>query len=127
MTDVCTVRVTDKSALAVGFAEAGADIITIHAEAGPHLHRSLRVLQFPAPFLIGGEITKGLPRGEANLICKGCEARPQQCAEATRRTGDQNAFILRHDLLHLSDRGLDPRNRLCQHVGAGGGRDAKIG
>ena len=26
------------------FAEAGADIITVHAEAGPHLHRSLQVI-----------------------------------------------------------------------------------
>ncbi len=28
-----------------GFAEAGADIITIHAEAGPHLHRSLQAIK----------------------------------------------------------------------------------
>ncbi len=28
-----------------GFAKAGADIITIHAEAGPHLHRSLQVIR----------------------------------------------------------------------------------
>jgi len=27
------------------FAEAGADIITIHAEAGPHLHRSLQLIR----------------------------------------------------------------------------------
>lgn len=27
------------------FAKAGADIITIHAEAGPHLHRSLQLIQ----------------------------------------------------------------------------------
>jgi len=27
------------------FAEAGADIITIHAEAGPHLHRSLQAIR----------------------------------------------------------------------------------
>lgn len=27
------------------FAEAGADIITIHAEAGPHLHRSLQLIK----------------------------------------------------------------------------------
>jgi ribulose-phosphate 3-epimerase len=27
------------------FAEAGSDIITIHAEAGPHLHRSLQVIK----------------------------------------------------------------------------------
>lgn len=27
------------------FAEAGADIITVHAEAGPHLHRSLQVIR----------------------------------------------------------------------------------
>ena len=27
------------------FAEAGADIITIHAEAGPHLHRSLQLVK----------------------------------------------------------------------------------
>ncbi len=26
------------------FAEAGADIITVHAEAGPHLHRTLQVV-----------------------------------------------------------------------------------
>jgi ribulose-phosphate 3-epimerase len=28
-----------------GFAEAGADIITIHPEAGPHLHRSLQLIK----------------------------------------------------------------------------------
>jgi ribulose-phosphate 3-epimerase len=27
------------------FAEAGADIITVHAEAGPHLHRSLQLIR----------------------------------------------------------------------------------
>ena len=27
------------------FADAGADIITVHAEAGPHLHRSLRLVK----------------------------------------------------------------------------------
>ena len=27
------------------FAEAGADIITVHAEAGPHLHRSLQAIR----------------------------------------------------------------------------------
>jgi ribulose-phosphate 3-epimerase len=27
------------------FADAGADIITIHAEAGPHLHRSLQIIK----------------------------------------------------------------------------------
>ncbi|HEY2111659.1 MAG TPA: ribulose-phosphate 3-epimerase, partial [Dongiaceae bacterium] len=27
------------------FADAGADIITIHAEAGPHLHRSLQLVK----------------------------------------------------------------------------------
>ena len=27
------------------FAEAGADIITVHAEAGPHLHRSLQLIK----------------------------------------------------------------------------------
>ena len=29
----------------VAFAEAGADIITVHAEAGPHLHRSLQAIK----------------------------------------------------------------------------------
>ncbi|WP_316013120.1 ribulose-phosphate 3-epimerase [Roseobacter sp. HKCCA0434] len=28
-----------------GFAQAGADIITVHAEAGPHLHRSLQAIR----------------------------------------------------------------------------------
>lgn len=28
-----------------GFAKAGADIITVHAEAGPHLHRSLQIIK----------------------------------------------------------------------------------
>jgi ribulose-phosphate 3-epimerase len=28
-----------------GFAKAGADIITVHAEAGPHLHRSLQAIR----------------------------------------------------------------------------------
>ena len=28
-----------------GFAKAGADIITVHAEAGPHLHRSLQLIK----------------------------------------------------------------------------------
>lgn len=28
-----------------GFAKAGADIITIHPEAGPHLHRSLQIIK----------------------------------------------------------------------------------
>ena len=28
-----------------GFADAGADIITVHAEAGPHLHRSLQQIR----------------------------------------------------------------------------------
>ncbi len=27
------------------FAEAGADIITVHAEAGPHLHRSIQLIK----------------------------------------------------------------------------------
>ena len=27
------------------FAKAGADIITVHAEAGPHLHRSLQAIR----------------------------------------------------------------------------------
>jgi len=27
------------------FAKAGADIITIHVEAGPHLHRSLQAIR----------------------------------------------------------------------------------
>ena len=27
------------------FADAGADIITVHAEAGPHLHRSLQTIR----------------------------------------------------------------------------------
>ena len=32
-------------ALVPRFAEAGADIITVHAEAGPHLHRSLQLIK----------------------------------------------------------------------------------
>lgn len=28
-----------------GFAQAGADIITVHAEAGPHLHRSIQAIK----------------------------------------------------------------------------------
>ncbi len=28
-----------------GFADAGADIITVHAEAGPHLHRTLQLIR----------------------------------------------------------------------------------
>ena len=28
-----------------GFAKAGSDIITVHAEAGPHLHRSLQIVR----------------------------------------------------------------------------------
>ncbi|MET0604874.1 MAG: ribulose-phosphate 3-epimerase [Beijerinckiaceae bacterium] len=31
--------------LLVAFAKAGADIITVHAEAGPHLHRSLQTIR----------------------------------------------------------------------------------
>ena len=32
-------------AMALGFAEAGADIITVHAEAGPHLHRTIQLIK----------------------------------------------------------------------------------
>lgn len=31
------------------FAEAGADIITAHAEAGPHIHRTLQAIRASAP------------------------------------------------------------------------------
>jgi ribulose-phosphate 3-epimerase len=37
--------ISDPDFYAPQFADAGADIITIHAEAGPHLHRSLQLIK----------------------------------------------------------------------------------
>lgn len=37
--------ITPADPFLAAFAEAGADIITVHAEAGPHLHRSLQTIK----------------------------------------------------------------------------------
>jgi ribulose-phosphate 3-epimerase len=41
----CHLMITPVDPYIQAFAKAGADIITIHAEAGPHLHRSLQTIR----------------------------------------------------------------------------------
>jgi ribulose-phosphate 3-epimerase len=41
----CHLMIAPADPYIAGFARAGADIITIHAEAGPHLHRSLQAVR----------------------------------------------------------------------------------
>ena len=41
----CHLMIAPSDPYIAGFAKAGADIITIHAEAGPHLHRSLQAIR----------------------------------------------------------------------------------
>ena len=41
----CHLMITPADPYLEAFAKAGADIITVHAEAGPHLHRSLQAIR----------------------------------------------------------------------------------
>ena len=41
----CHLMISPADPYIAAFAEAGADIITVHAEAGPHLHRSLQTVR----------------------------------------------------------------------------------
>lgn len=41
----CHLMITPADPYLEAFAEAGCDIITVHAEAGPHLHRSLQTIR----------------------------------------------------------------------------------
>jgi ribulose-phosphate 3-epimerase len=41
----CHLMIAPADPYIAAFAEAGADIITVHAEAGPHLHRSLQTVR----------------------------------------------------------------------------------
>ncbi|WP_367717563.1 ribulose-phosphate 3-epimerase [Nitratireductor sp. GISD-1A_MAKvit] len=41
----CHLMITPADPFLAAFAEAGCDIITVHAEAGPHLHRSLQSIR----------------------------------------------------------------------------------
>ena len=41
----CHLMITPADPYVEAFAKAGADIITVHAEAGPHLHRSLQAIR----------------------------------------------------------------------------------
>ncbi|SLN15457.1 ribulose-phosphate 3-epimerase [Oceanibacterium hippocampi] len=41
----CHLMVAPVDPFIAAFAEAGADIITVHAEAGPHLHRTLQLIK----------------------------------------------------------------------------------
>jgi ribulose-phosphate 3-epimerase len=41
----CHLMITPADPYIAAFAKAGADIITVHAEAGPHLHRSLQAIR----------------------------------------------------------------------------------
>jgi ribulose-phosphate 3-epimerase len=41
----CHLMIAPADAYIAAFAKAGADIITVHAEAGPHLHRSLQAIR----------------------------------------------------------------------------------
>jgi ribulose-phosphate 3-epimerase len=41
----CHLMITPADPFISAFAKAGADIITVHAEAGPHLHRSLQAIR----------------------------------------------------------------------------------
>ena len=41
----CHLMITPADPYLAAFAEAGCDIITVHAEAGPHLHRSLQTIR----------------------------------------------------------------------------------
>ena len=41
----CHLMIAPADPYIAAFAEAGADIITVHAEAGPHLHRSLQAIR----------------------------------------------------------------------------------
>ncbi|WP_292897617.1 ribulose-phosphate 3-epimerase [Nitratireductor sp.] len=41
----CHLMITPADPFLTAFADAGCDIITVHAEAGPHLHRSLQTIR----------------------------------------------------------------------------------
>src|SRR5690349_23700206 len=41
----CHLMIAPVDPYIAAFAKAGADIITVHAEAGPHLHRSLQAIR----------------------------------------------------------------------------------
>jgi ribulose-phosphate 3-epimerase len=41
----CHLMIAPADPYIVAFAKAGADIITVHAEAGPHLHRSIQAIK----------------------------------------------------------------------------------
>ena len=50
------------------FAKAGSDIITVHAEAGPHLDRSLQLIRAPGK-KAGVSITPQTPETRASPTC----------------------------------------------------------
>ena len=66
------------------FAKAGSDIITVHVEAGPHLHRSLQAIRALLPRHAGGvEVAARVVEREvpAQLVA--------DVLDAARRSGDQ--------------------------------------
>ena len=80
------------------FAEAGADIITVHAEAGPHLDRSLQAIR--ALGKKAGVVAQPGDAGERHRI----RARP-----ARPRPGDDRQSRLRRPGLHPLDRSTRSR------------------
>src|SRR3712207_6767345 len=61
------------------FAKAGADIISIHAEAGPHLHRSLQTIRAlgkkAGVVLNPGTSESAIERSEERRVGKECRSR----------------------------------------------------
>ena len=79
------------------FAEAGADVITVHAEAGPHLDRSLQAIREPRQ-----EGRRRAQPGDAR-------ARDRICARQARpRAGDDGQPRLRRPGLHPEPAREDP-------------------
>ena len=63
----CHLMITPADPYLEAFAKAGADIITVHAEAGPHLHRSLQAVRALGK-KAGVAINPGTPEGAVEYV-----------------------------------------------------------
>ena len=68
------------------FAKAGADIITVHVEAGPHVHRSLQAIRALGK-KAGVTLNPGTPVETIVAPMTNCAARKAATATVARRTG----------------------------------------
>src|SRR3546814_5749332 len=90
------------------FAKAGADIITVHPEAGPHLHRTLQLIKSPGK-KAGVSLNPGTPAdtidaviGDVDLIL---------CVSVNAGYGGQSFILSALDKIQALRRKLDDSGR----------------